>query len=353
MSTDAAARKLAGTPDRPLFRVFAYYVFLFAAVAAIVSLAPQSLTYLNAPLPVSGLMGSGGGGFSGPTGSPGGPMSPWGVVAAAVVSLSSACILMLPVTWVYVQTRRKKGFDQSVVQTLIILPLVVAGVILLVQNSTALAFSLGGIVGAVSFRNTLRDTKDTIYIFLAIVIGVATGVHALVVAATISLCFNLTVVIMWWTDFGRTGAMFEGAPAKDRLERAKAMANRTEGFISMVDRELLRSMSAEQLEVLAERAQNRQQKALAKAGLDGGIEPRRDRTLRVQAGPDPARARQIAEAILASSAKRYEFASETTDGDGTALAYRIRLKKSVSAEEFLERFRAAAAAEVRKAEFVD
>ena len=42
-----------------------------------------------------------------------------------------------------------------------ILPLVVAGIILLVQNSTALAFSLGGIVGAVSFRNRVADTKDT------------------------------------------------------------------------------------------------------------------------------------------------------------------------------------------------
>lgn len=346
MSTDAAARKLAGPPDRPLFRVFAYYVFLFAAVAVIVSLAPQTLTYLNAPLPVSGLM-------SGPTGAAGEPLSPWRVVAAALVSLSSACILMLPVTWVYVQTRRKKGFDQSVVQTLIILPLVVAGVILLVQNSTALAFSLGGIVGAVSFRNTLRDTKDTIYIFLAIVIGVAAGVHALVVAATISVCFNLTIVMMWWTDFGRTGAMFEGAPAKDRLERAKAMANRTEGFISMVDRELLRSMNAEQLEVLAERARNRQQKALAKAGLDHGVEARRDRTLRVQTGPDTARARQVVEAILASSAKRHEFTSENAEGGNPGLTYRIRLKKSVSAEEFLERFRAAAAAEVSKAEFAD
>ena len=347
MNADAAARKLAGPPNRPLFRVFAYYVFLFAAVAAVVSLAPQTLTYLNAPLPVSGLM-------SGPAGAPGEPLSPWRVVAAALVSLSSACILMLPVTWVYVQTRRKKGFDQSVVQTLIILPLVVAGVILLVQNSTALAFSLGGIVGAVSFRNTLRDTKDTIYIFLAIVIGVAAGVHALVVAATISVCFNLIIVMMWWTDFGRTGAMFEGAPAKDRLERAKAMANRTEGFISMVDRELLRSMNAEQLEVLAERARNRQQKALAKAGLGGGgIEPRRDRTLRVQTGSDAARARQVVEAILASSAKRHEFVAEGAEDGNPGLTYRIRLKKSVSAEEFLHRFRAAAATEVAKAEFVD
>lgn len=350
MSIDAAARKLAGPVDHPWIRVFAYYVFVFAAAVALVLLAPGTLDYLNAPLPTSGLGGGlmGGGAHPGP----GESLAPIRVVAATVVSLACACLLMLPVTWVYVQTRRKKGFDQSVVQTLIILPLVVAGVILLVQNSTALAFSLGGIVGAVSFRNTLRDTKDTIYIFLAIVVGVAAGVHAVLVAATISVCFNAVVVIMWWTDFGRTGAMLEGAPARDRLERAKAMANRTQGFISMVDRELLRSMTPEQLDVLAARARARQHKAEARAGMADEAPDSRDRTLRIELSMDPLQARPIVEAALSAIVKRYNLVSETSQGDLFATVYSLRLKKSVPAEEFLERFRAGAGEVIRTADWV-
>ena len=47
---------------------------------------------------------------------------------------------------------------QSLVQTLVLLPVIVAGVVLMVKNSTALAFSLGGIVGAVftSFTVTVN-----------------------------------------------------------------------------------------------------------------------------------------------------------------------------------------------------
>jgi len=352
MSTDPAVRKLAGNPDRPLFRVFAFYVFFFAAVTALVTLAPDTLSYLNAPLPTTGMTPLGGGGSSSAPVPFGVPVSPLRVVVAALVSLGSACALMLPVTWVYVQTRRKKGFDQSVVQTLIILPLVVAGVILLVQNSTALAFSLGGIVGAVSFRNTLRDTKDTIYVFLAIVVGVATGVHAMLVAATISVCFNIVAVIMWWTDFGRTGAQLEGAPARDRLERAKAMANRTQGFISMVDRELLKSMTPEQLEVLAERARHRQHKAEAKAGLGDEIKVPRDRTLRIEIDGDVTQARAAVEEALSLHAKRFEPMSET-EGDGSAILYRVRLRKSTTTDEFIELFRAAAGSAVRNAAFAD
>jgi|CXWL01.1.fsa_nt_gi hypothetical protein len=352
MTTDAAALKLAGKPDRPLLRVLLYYVVLFGTAAAIVYLAPEALIYLNAPPPTSALFSGGPGpdvASTTPLGLASGPLR---VVIATVVSLTTACALMLPVTWVYVQTRRKKGFDQSVVQTLIILPLVVAGVILLVQNSTALAFSLGGIVGAVSFRNTLRDTKDAIYIFLAIVVGVAAGVHAMLVAATISVCFNLVTVIMWWNNFGRSGAPLEGAPARDRLAQAKAIANRTQGFISMVDRELLRSMSPEQLQALTERARARQQKAEAKAGLGPSPDFVRDRILRIEVGADPE-ARPAAEGALANTAKRYEIVSEEAAGDGLAIVYQVRLKKSSSAPEFLERLRAAAGSAVRKAELID
>jgi len=267
------------------------------------------------------------------------------------VALAGACLLMLPVTWVYVQTRHKKGFRQSVVQTLIVLPLVVAGVILLVQNSTALAFSLGGIVGAVSFRNTLRDTKDAIYIFLAIVVGLAAGVHAMLVAATISVCFNLIAVMMWWTDFGRFGAMLEGAPAERRLARAKALAAQPDGFISMVDRELLKSMTPEQLDVLAGRARVRQHAAAVAADLPEESRSKRDWILRVHVSGDMSDARHAAEAALEDETKRWEFLEASQNGSGIqVLGYRVRLKKRADPMDFVGRFRAAAGTSVERAD---
>jgi hypothetical protein len=304
MSTPTPTRTLTDLPDRPLFRVFAYYVLLFASAAAVIRLVPSALPLLNAPLPVSSFLLPNGMGQAAGQVLPVEPPAPWYVVLATVVALASACLLMVPVTWVYVQTRQKKGFRQSVVQTLIILPLVVAGVILLVQNSTALAFSLGGIVGAVSFRNTLRDTKDTIYIFLAIVVGLSAGVHPLLVAATISVSFNIVAIIMWWTDFGRVGAVLEGGPAERRLAQAKAMADRTGGFISMVDRELLQSMTPEQLDVLAKRARLRQHAAAEEAGIEDESKGRRDRTLRVEISGGTHDGRRVVEPALEGNVKR-------------------------------------------------
>lgn len=350
MNTPEPTRNLMNLAERPLARVVVYYVLLFASVAALIRLVPDALPLINAPLPTSTFLTNGMGREAAGQLIAAEPQNPWYVMLSAVVALASACLLMLPVTWVYVQTRRKKGFRQSVVQTLIILPLVVSGVILLVQNSTALAFSLGGIVGAVSFRNTLRDTKDTIYIFLAIVVGLAAGVHAMLVAVTISVCFNAIAVVMWWTDFGRVGALLEGAPAERRLARAKALANRADGFISLVDRELLQSMTPEQLDVLAGRARIRQHAAAAAAEITDGDEQRRDWTLQVEIAGSTAEGRRATEAALEQNTKRWSFVEASANATGSEqLQYRIRLKKRTDPMDFVGRFRAAAGAVVKKA----
>lgn len=344
MDLEGPARRLARIPERPLWRVAAYYAVVFGGMGLLL-LVPGVPALVNAPLPSSTFPGAGDAGAA--LGAQGGAR----VVLQTLVALASACLLMLPVTWVYVQTRRKKGFDQSIVQALVILPLVVAGVILLVRDSTALAFSLGGIVGAVAFRNRLRDTKDTIYVFLAIVVGVAAGVHSLLVAATISVCFNLVAVAMWWTDFGREGAMLEGPPAERRLRRAKALADRASGFVSLVDRELLQSMTPEQLDVLAERAWVRQHAASARSDIAAAGQARREWTLRVQVAETAVQGRRLVEPLLQALAKQWQFVKAQSEGEGLqTLEYGVRLRKRLEPAEFVGHFRAAAGPLVRNAE---
>ena len=57
------------------------------------------------------------------------------------LAMISAILLSIPIAWVYVLTRAKRGYQQSVVHLLIVLPLVVSGIVVLVQYSLALAFS--------------------------------------------------------------------------------------------------------------------------------------------------------------------------------------------------------------------
>jgi len=188
-------------PERPLRQVTLYYAVLLSVVA-VLALAVPGIAEVTTEKPIEL------GGFVGPSdsfelvGALDVVRSQRDIAVRLVLVLMAVVLFMLPVSWVYMGTRRRTGFDQSVVQTMIILPIAVAGVVTIVHDSVALAFSLAGIVAAVRFRNSLKDTADALYIFTAIGVGLACGVGALLVAAVISMFFSFAILLLWRCDYG-------------------------------------------------------------------------------------------------------------------------------------------------------
>ena len=185
-------------------RVIAYYVLFALTLFALVQSVPAvrdavagvRLSQLDSGVDVLGMSGSAA------VGEPIDGSDPWNGAAVAFISMLGVLTIMVPVTWVYMLTHRHRGYEESVVHTLLILPIAVTGIVMIVQNSVALAFSLAGIVAAVRFRTTLEDTKDAVYVFLAIGVGLACGVQALGIAITLSVVFNVVILALWWTQFG-------------------------------------------------------------------------------------------------------------------------------------------------------
>jgi hypothetical protein len=260
-----------------------------------------------------------------------------GTLAASVaMAMIAAALLSLPVAWVYTLTRSRRGYQQSVVQLMIVLPVVVSGIVVLVKYSLALAFSLGGIAAAVRFRNTLDDSKDAAYIFLMMGLGIATAVD-LPVAAVISVVFNVVIFALWAADFGRTPVALDGKLGERRLQRARDLA-RTGTFVARIDDEVLADMSAEQLEGVAQRAWRR-----AREHSPEG-EERADKVecrIRVRI-TDAMVVQPVLEARLADAAKKWDVAAVSESGDGTTVIdYIVMPKKKSGPEELLALMRAA------------
>lgn len=252
--------------------------------------------------------------------------SPPIVVGAAVLV---AFLLALPVAWTYMWTRRTKGYSQSVVHSLILLPVVVAGVVVLVKSSLALAFSLAGIVAAVRFRNTLDDSKDAVFIFFATALGLAAAVQV-DAAAVMSVMFIAIVLTLWYSDFARMPPGLEDARAERQLERAVAEANRTSEFVARVDRELLQAMAPAQLDALADRVRRRRSESedFTVPGLDA-----REASLRIVVS-DEVDGRATVEPIIARHCKRWQPLVQRANGAGRAtLEYAVTLRKRYSPTE--------------------
>ena len=247
---------------------------------------------------------------------------------AATIAMLTAFATSLPVAWIYTLTRRKKGFQQSVVQTYLILPVVAAGIVVLVKHSLALAFSLGGIVAAVRFRTSLDDSKDAAGIFVVIGIGMAAAV-APSVSWVISIGFNILMLFLWWTDFGRPISL-EGKDAERKLERALATANRTGMFLAKIDDEVLKQMSPDQLEALADRAWRRRMRNDPDADDSEEVRPEYDRMLRIKA-PEVEEARAICEPHFDALFSEWKFLGTVTENEIRVLEYGVKLAPTVTA----------------------
>jgi hypothetical protein len=125
-----------------------------------------------------------------------------GSVIWLTIAITGAVLTILPVSWTYMSIRKRSDYDQSLVETIMILPIAVTSLVSIVHNSLALAFSLGGIVAVVRFRNTLKSTGDALYILVAIGIGLAAGVGAMEIAIVMSVAFNYCFLMLWISDYG-------------------------------------------------------------------------------------------------------------------------------------------------------
>lgn len=268
--------------------------------------------------------------------------------SAAAISVVGVLVMMVPVAWSYIVIKRRGDYSQSVVHTLIILPIAIAGLVLIVQHSLALAFSLAGIVAGVRFRTTLKDVKDGVYVFLAIAVGLACGVQALGVAAVISIAFNATNVVLWWTDFGniysdqgsRTGALALG----DVL--AGPGSART--ALSIGDKRLLEAMAPADLKIVAER--------LARMGkhIDSEAATSKERkaySLLIVHTQHPGEAQKAIEGLLTSMAARWRLAEIVPGDDGHSIfEYLVRMRDGLSSGDLLGAIQKTAGAHVKAAE---
>jgi len=192
-------------PTMLAFRLFARLTAYYLAVTFVVLVALQLFPNLREYMPFGGveaLMSKARPGMEGMLA----PNADIGNLRESVywlvITILGALLTALPVSWVYMAVRNPRDYDQSLVDTIVIMPIVVTSIVIIVQNSLALAFSIAGIAAAVRFRNSLKSSGDALFILLAVGIGLSAGIGALELAIVMSVAFNYAFLLLWVTDYG-------------------------------------------------------------------------------------------------------------------------------------------------------
>lgn len=106
------------------------------------------------------------------------------------------------IAWVYMLTHSGLSYSRAFVNSLVVIPTVVSIVMTVLSNNLVTAFGLMAIFAIVRFRNILRDTLDTSYILVVIVIGMAAGTMKFSTAIISCLITSAIMVYLWATSFG-------------------------------------------------------------------------------------------------------------------------------------------------------
>lgn len=166
-------------------------------------------------------------------------------VADIVIATSLAFTLSIIIAWVYRFTHRTTAYSRSFVQTLVILGMVVALVMLVVGSNVARAFALVGALSVVRFRNAIKETRDIGFIFLVMSVGMAAGTQFYTLAAVATGTICLIVIVMhrfnWFSlDVPRKIIKVQVPPDRDYLEDIDDVLRRFTADFDLVSVESIR-----------------------------------------------------------------------------------------------------------------
>jgi hypothetical protein len=127
----------------------------------------------------------------------------YGVVPTDYAVLTLALLLSFlcghAVAWTYMFTHTGLSYSRSYVNSLILMPVIVALVMMVLANNLIIAFGLMAIFAMVRFRSVLRDTLDTAYVLAVIVIGLACGTLKFT-SAIIGCAATIAIMLYFWAS---------------------------------------------------------------------------------------------------------------------------------------------------------
>jgi hypothetical protein len=92
-----------------------------------------------------------------------------------VVALLSSTVLNLALAKLYTVTHGGYSYSKNFLQTIVLVGVTVTLIMVIIGSDIARAFALVGAMSIVRFRTPVKDSRDLVFVFAAIAVGMACG----------------------------------------------------------------------------------------------------------------------------------------------------------------------------------
>lgn len=116
--------------------------------------------------------------------------------------LFTAFALIFILARIYKKIHSKKDDCHTIMQSMIFISVILAGAMMVIGNNLAIAFGLVGAVSIIRFRTAVSSFLDMSFIFVSIVVGMASGLGFYFLAFVITVFVGVLMLVLNHFKFG-------------------------------------------------------------------------------------------------------------------------------------------------------
>jgi hypothetical protein len=121
-----------------------------------------------------------------------------------VFSLVLAIVIGIIISQLYKITHRGLSYELTFMATLVTLAPIVAIVMLFIRGDLVLSLGLIGSLSIVRFRTPVKDTRDMVFIFWIIAVGLGCGTYNWIVVIVSTIVITILIFVIHTIRYGQT-----------------------------------------------------------------------------------------------------------------------------------------------------
>lgn len=119
------------------------------------------------------------------------------VIIKSIIALLLSLVIGIVVSQVYRYTHSGIHYEPAMLSTLVLLAPVVTTVMLFIQGDLALTLGLVGALAIIRFRTPIKGTRDMVYLFWTIAIGIGMGTFNWMLAIIASSIISFILILFY------------------------------------------------------------------------------------------------------------------------------------------------------------
>jgi hypothetical protein len=120
------------------------------------------------------------------------------IIFSILLSLAIALII----SQIYKFTHRGLNYELSFMKTLVLLAPIVASVMLFIRGDLVLSLGLIGSLSIIRFRTPIKDTRDMVFLFWVIAVGLGCGTYNWMIVIITAIIMTVIMFVLHFVSYG-------------------------------------------------------------------------------------------------------------------------------------------------------